>query len=288
MSTTIVELERNSRPNCKTANAEMYKWKVKDVPGIFEWIALDRLHVDQVYQRTEIKRKRVADIAASWSWAACGAICVARREDGTLWVFDGQHRALAARKRGDITELPCLIFPAISIDQEADAYIRANTNRGPMRFVEKFKAMLVTGDPVAVQVQEMLDEFGYIASSQRGEGRVSCLAALYRAMERNPKACRRSFELCVELYDGGSMVDQVVAALNYLDMHLQKQMDSTIAAATYRKKLLEIGAVEVERSIQQAIGYHGKSGEKVWADGIVRLLNKGRRTKRIPAPFGSN
>ena len=76
---------------------ERYDWKLLDQPGELRMLNKKVLRVDEQYQR-EATEPKVKEIARAWSWLACGALLVAER-DGVYFVFDGQHRALAALRR---------------------------------------------------------------------------------------------------------------------------------------------------------------------------------------------
>lgn len=262
--------------------AEGYKWPVKDVPGEFEWVDIENLHVDHAYQRDKLSQRRITDIARSWSWQACGVILVARREDGTLWVYDGQHRTLSARTRGDISQLPCMIFPSLEVRDEAAAFLDANTTRGPVKMLDKFKALLMKKDPTALKVKEMLDEYGYAVSGHIGVGQIACVGALMSNMQLSEKHAKRAFGICVELFDGNNIHERVFQAMCYLDSHLEKSGES-ICTPHIRQKVMSLGVSELQKAMVMATEFHNKSGQRVWADGIVRLINKGKSKRRIPA-----
>lgn len=76
------------------SKTERYKWKMLDKPGTFRLISKDRLEFNRDdYQRDALEPK-VLELAANWSWFACGVILVAHRA-GRFYVFDGQYRTLA-------------------------------------------------------------------------------------------------------------------------------------------------------------------------------------------------
>jgi hypothetical protein len=118
------------------------------------------LNIDHTYQRENVIISKVQQIQASWSWIGCGTILVALRHDGSYWVMDGQHRVLAARNRSDIDELPCLVFAVESKTDEAAGFLVANTQRKPVTAIAKYKAMVLTNDPTAMAVDEVLRRLG--------------------------------------------------------------------------------------------------------------------------------
>jgi ParB/Sulfiredoxin domain len=74
-------------------------------PPSIEWIHLDGLAIDRTYQRStdnEASCRLIIHISAKFDWRLCGPLVVSRRPDDDLVIIDGQHRWLAAKRRGDI------------------------------------------------------------------------------------------------------------------------------------------------------------------------------------------
>jgi hypothetical protein len=92
-----------------------YAWAKTDEPGKLAYINKNILNVDSSYQRTLRDNTRLF-IARNFSWAAFGVLSVANRSDGSLYVFDGQHRLAAAMERPSITQVPCVVFNVADIE----------------------------------------------------------------------------------------------------------------------------------------------------------------------------
>lgn len=125
-----------------------YGWTVKDQPGDLRMVHKDLLVVDISYQR-EVTASKVTAITAAWSYLSCGALIIAER-NGTLYVIDGGHRLAAAKRRSDITHLPCVVFQTASAEAEARGFLSVNTGRKPVNAMVKHKALLVAGDEAAL------------------------------------------------------------------------------------------------------------------------------------------
>jgi hypothetical protein len=242
------------------------------------------LHVDHDYQRDNINEERVNKISKSWSWPACGCISVARRPDGTYWVFDGQHRALAARKREDIQDLPCLVFHMREQREEAKGFVEANTVRGPMRSYERFKGRLVAQEANALRVAAALDDIGYrVGTGQKNE--LACIDAVEGAFNRDPESAAVALQVCADLYDGERIPDKVYKGLFCLENHLKSKGGGSISRHDIYGKLKSITPTELLAEVRKSVAYHGKSGEKVYADGIAKFVNKKKTKNRIPSPI---
>ena len=122
-----------------------------------------QLAVDATYQRQLDQRSHqlIARIASGWDWNLFQPLVVARRPDGELFVVDGQHRLEAARLRGDIQQLPCVIFSSSAAADEADVFVKLNQERRPLTAFALYNAALATGDPVVTALAELFRDTGW-------------------------------------------------------------------------------------------------------------------------------
>jgi hypothetical protein len=273
-------------PNGKSVDkVERYKWTILDNPPEFEWIDKRLINIDHRYQREQVSLTRIANIRSNWSWAACGAILIVRRQDGSLWVYDGQHRLLAAKDRSDIFALPCLVFEMDQIRNEAEGFILANKNRGPMKAVEAFKADIIADDQVAVAVKNMVEASGYrIANNGQAKHTVSCVATLKSLMKQNAEVTKLAWELCVELAGGENITETLLNGFFFAELHCLRNGES-LDRKHNREAIMRIGRIGLEEWCRRSAIYLKKGGGKVSADGVINALNQGRRTRRIPVMY---
>lgn len=128
-----------------------------------EWIHLNRLSVDNAYQRStdnEASRRLITSIAAKFDWRLCAPLAVSRRADDTLTIIDGQHRWMAACRRDDIPQLPCCIFRYETREEEARMFILANRARKPMNRLDDYYAALAAADEDASEIQQLVTDAG--------------------------------------------------------------------------------------------------------------------------------
>ena len=126
-----------------------------------QYLQPDLLQVDQSYQRTldtDASRTLVRGIAQHWNWDLCQPLVVARRDGGTLYVIDGQHRLAAARLRGDIAQLPAVVVQYASAADEAASFVHLNQQRRPLTKIDLFKAALASGDSEATTLLRAVED----------------------------------------------------------------------------------------------------------------------------------
>lgn len=155
-------------------------------------VMLTDLKVDRSYQRDP--SMRIADdIAANWDEVASELILVSDRGprpeegeiEGGLFVVNGQHRTIAARKRGmeriwarviDMSDLP---DPAAV---EAGFRLKTNVRLGD-RPLERFKAQLRAGHEQSIAIVKLLARYGThintTPSQEEGINSVTGIETLY-------------------------------------------------------------------------------------------------------------
>jgi hypothetical protein len=252
----------------------MWGWSTKDRPGHLMMVPKSDLRVHADYQRSPMLTK-VGELASSWSWIACGVLIVGRR-GGELWVIDGQHRLLAARKRSDIKELPCIVFDTVDVSQEAGGFLDANTNRKPVPVADRFGAMVAHGDETPVFVSETFDDIGLtVKRVAKNPGEIKCIGWALRCAaidrDRFVKVLRMGKSILTE----SAMVERILAGL----WHIETKAPGTLDDKRFHDRIKAIGVNKLLDGIARANAYYQSGGEKVWATGILNEMNHGLRNK---------
>lgn len=137
------------------------------------WIDPRELLVDEAYQRNLSDRSLalIKRIATGWDWRRFKAPSCSWTEDG-LEVVDGQHTAIGAACRSDITEIPVLITEAKEQADRAAAFIGLNRDRVGITATQLHAAAVTAGDADAVAIEEACASAGItVLKSQPGAGR---------------------------------------------------------------------------------------------------------------------
>lgn len=257
------------------SKTERYKWKVSDNPGEFKWIPKGEIMIDHTYQRN-LREGKTLLMAKDWSWVACGAISVASR-DGVYFAIDGQHRIHGALKRSDITVLPCMVFETSGAQEEAKGFLTAQTQRKPVTAIDKFRAMVVIEDPSALYVQSLIEGAGRVVSSGNPTNGVKCVGRLITLADTDKSVLGRIWPIVVEISQGVTIAERVVDGLFYIEKTLMN--GRSITENSVRKSLNEIKAVGLMEAAQKASIFYSAGGAKIWANGMLQAINKGRRNR---------
>lgn len=119
-------------------------------------VPLSAMVIDERFQRriradgiTLIRR-----IAEDFDWTKFTPIIVALTDDGRYSIIDGQHRAVAALKRGDIAKLPCWVVD-VDLKGQSRAFIAINGERTRMHSCAVWYAKHAAGDPDALHLFDL-------------------------------------------------------------------------------------------------------------------------------------
>lgn len=113
------------------------------------------LLVDPRAQRPTDKRT-AARMAKIWNPLAVGAVIVSLRADGTMYVLDGAHRAMAAVQVDPEYLIDAVVHTGLSIQQEAAVFNVINEGRRSVRKHEQVEPHATAGDPIALAFKRVL------------------------------------------------------------------------------------------------------------------------------------
>lgn len=158
-------------------------------------IGIAILKIDRSYQRVP-KMALVDELSREWNVIAAEMILVSDRGerewgkeeplwDGRYFIVSGQHRVMAARKRG-LTKIHARIID-LSGEKEPrklEAHYRRLANRRLQdRAVDVFRTRVVEGDEDAVAIVKILDKFdveiNYTPEKDKGLNNISTIEQVY-------------------------------------------------------------------------------------------------------------
>lgn len=155
------------------------------------WLPKKSLKIDRRYQR-EIKSRRsvnlIKRLSENWRWYHCAPLTVVENGDGTYNVIDGQHRLAAARLLDGITLVPAYVVDALTLEEQASAFVAHNSDRVAVSQHQIFHAKAVGGDEEAMGILKACEAAGVIVQRSAGgskraheTGSLGALREIYRA-----------------------------------------------------------------------------------------------------------
>lgn len=254
-----------------------YKWRTDTKPGQMEWIHKSKLLIDPTYQRRPTEQ-HLLRIAARWCWPAIGALTVVRRENGELYVVDGQHRKMAADRRTDITSLPCLVFDSkdLSVDtgeqqREARVFLEANVGRKAVSAIAKYRTAVALGQPDALIAQKLVQEAGRtVEEGGSNASTIRCIARLLFWIREEPERLQRLWPCLIKAAEGQTFSEILLDGVLYLDGH---NSAGPKLSAKWLARIEEVGQKNLISAAQKAAMTYARGGAKVWAAGMLDVLN---------------
>lgn len=116
------------------------------------------LIVDRTYQRDQ-KKDWINKTVKCFDSTALGVITVNVRKDGQTAILDGQQRREVCLKKG-IYRCDASIYEGLSLLEEAEKFQVLN-DKTNMHFNEKFKAKLVSCDPISKDIMRIITKTGF-------------------------------------------------------------------------------------------------------------------------------
>lgn len=265
-----------AKKSVSQSRSEKMGMVIDEAQGIQIDIHKADLKVNPEYQRMHVDRK-CTEIAKRWSWLACGVIVVGER-NGEYWVIDGQHRVMAARKRREITTLPCIVFPTDTISQEAKGFLECNTNRKAVSSYEKYRAGLAAGDEKCVFIADMCNEYGVaidIGASSNKPRATKCIGWLLDKARCNREQFRSTVKTAAELCGECLIVYEMLCGLSYIDGNVEGGLRSK----RMLERLLAIGGEDLLLAAKKHARICEGGTAQVWAAGMLKEINKGLRMR---------
>ena len=186
------------------------KWPAaKGMPPSIENRNPAELNLDDSYQRSTdngASRALITKIANNWDWRMCLPLVVSKRDDGSLWVIDGQHRLAAAKLRGDIPFLPCCVAIYGSVADEAAMFVAMNRTRKAMNRLDDFHAAIASGDSEAIEIAGLITDAGFTVSRKTGSqswlpGEVAFTSAIAKVLRKHgAKVCAAALRTMAEAF----------------------------------------------------------------------------------------
>jgi hypothetical protein len=250
-------------------------------------ISPERLMIDTLVQRGYIDKKRVDKIVAEFDARALGVLAVSDRGDGTYHVMDGGHRWSAVSALGRDIKLECKVYTGLARADEALMFRLLNNSRA-VQAIDKFRVRVVENDPVAVKINDVLHRYGWKVQQSKENGSFAAVAAI-EAVYRGNKAGKTDNIGVVE-----TLVNVITEAWGFDADGMRREIVSGIGAVLLRHDSIDLAKLTAElaqfpggalRLVGSARGLRDARGGRLsdaMAEKIIILMNKNRRTNRLP------
>jgi len=248
--------------------------------GRYSYVPIKELKVDLQldggYQRDpspELTR-RFEKIAREFRYMKLGSLSVMQRTNGDKYIVDGQQRWRAALMRGDIKELPCMIHPSTGRSSEAIIFYALNVFRSSVAAVSKFIAAERAGMQPQREIAGWLKTIGLTVMGNGKAPHGVCFPFnLQKKWQQDSDLAKEAMLMQMEINDGDSLCGDVFLGLYYL-----LREEQPIRGEAQKLKKMG-GKTLLIKSMKQVKIEAGVESNRTRAQGILRLINKGRKIK---------
>ncbi|WP_370179928.1 DUF6551 family protein [Alteriqipengyuania sp.] len=269
---------------------------------VLQFMPPAELAIDGSYQRSIEARESQAlirRIAQHWNWDLCQPLVVSRRageNGGGLFVIDGQHRLAAARLRGDIAQLPCVVIDYASAGDEAASFVHLNQQRRPLGALDLFKAALASEDEEARAIMAALGEAGLSLAAHGNHiawkpGQLAIIGGIQRSWRREgARVTSEALQVLGAAFAGtilqyaGTVWPGIVAVCAE-----QMAEDRDFPAGDFAKFTAELGAIgqqELRKRVLERSGARPELGRAGAALQVIREIRWPGRAHVAAAKVG--
>lgn len=201
-------------------------------------VNINDLKIDRSYQR-DLNQKWVEDILSNMDEMAIDPLTVSKRENGDLYLVNGQHRS-AARRLMSVFEMDAFVYEGLTPAQEAALRLKANHSK-PDTVLDKFHTRISANDPEAIAINAIVEEFGghinRIMNKTTGVNAVGAFQRIYR--QDHGALLRQTLKLIYETFGrvGGDPVKAPV--VTGIALFLREHPD--VYRGELRRRLASVG-----------------------------------------------
>lgn len=239
---------------------------------VAKWIAPTSLMVDGTYQRDLSERsiRLIRRTIETFRWNRYKPPIAVQTGPATLHVIDGQHTAIIAATLR-IPEILILIVGAESVDERARAFVGHNLDRIKVTPFDIYRALLASGDPDAVDVDNVCKRAGVrirliSPSSAIAEGDTAALGLVRRLVKKRGVIPARKVLQCLVKAKRAPITGAEILAAEHIVCEERKDIDLEALTAAVR--------VEGAEGLAKAHLKAKSEGRAIWREVADRWLRR--------------
>lgn len=253
-----------------------------------QWVNANELNVNPAAQR-EFRPAWAKSILADWDLEKFQEPHVNKREDGSLYIMEGQHGTWAYREKygeegQDYLPIQVWLYEGLDERQEAEFFLSFN-NKKAIPPMEKFKAGVTAGRDVESDIDRIVRARG-CTINYAGTGHtiaaVGALQSIYHA--HGARTLGDTVGILRDAFgEGGYERQHLMGVSMVLARYGVEPADVTRALLSLRG-----GSKGLIQNASRLREVFGSKVNDATAAAIVELLNKSRRgSKRLPSWFAT-
>ena len=238
---------------------------------VARWVAPTSLMIDGTYQRDLSERsiRLIRRTIETFRWNRYKPPIAVQTGPATLHVIDGQHTAIIAATL-KIPEILILVVGADSVDERARAFVGHNLDRIKVTPFDIYRALLASGDPDAVDVDNVCKRAGVrlrliSPSSAIAEGDTAALGLVRRLVKRGVIPARKVLQCLVKAKRAPITGAEILAA-EHIVCEARKDIDLDALTAAIR--------IDGTEGLTKAHARAKSQGQAIWREVANRWLRR--------------
>lgn len=218
-------------------------------------LQIESINVCSDYQR-KTDMARVKRNNSNFVEACAKVISISRRKDGTYWAYDGMHTLEIYRLQG-FKEVPCKVVHGDSESESRWFYLMNGPGVVKARPEERHIAQLNFNDPLALEADKLLKQYGLTIA--KGGGRIGgtrAIASIKQFLKSDRPRLVRAMDMIDRLWseqpDAWTQI-MVRGAWETAGTGLIDSVEERLG----RRKVTPTMILEVASGMQSATGTHG-------------------------------
>jgi len=242
--------------------------------GRWRQLSPKSIYLDAKYQR-DTSLRRAKKIAAEFQWCFFGCVVVSKRK-GSFYAIDGGHRLVAACMM-DLPQVPCIVFDGMSLQREAEAFVRWNNTPRPSS-IQLWQSNLSAEEPNTMGAHKVLVANNFrIGSSTNGDRRVIRSPVVILRLYRFGILHDTLHVMCGCWPDSGVLNSGLVIAGVGRFIRMYRDSKDPIQSGDMMKKIRSWSLEKIVREGMALTTLSGWSREIAVCSILVKLYNKGLR-----------
>lgn len=236
-----------------------------------KFVSVNTINIDHSYQRT-LDVKRIDRLKRAYNRGACKAVSLSRRDDGSLWVYDGQHTLALAIASGE-DAVPAVI---VSGDQQKEAkwfLLMNGSGVSKANVRDRHRASVAMGDDIAAGVESLLSRHGVcIAKGGTKAGATTAIGSIQGWYRDDPVRIERVFSAIKSMWEKEDGAWTQIVMRGMWDVASDADHLEQVRLGLIRHKVTPRRVLDTAAGMQAATGVPG--GGSGYAATAIRQLSK--------------
>lgn len=243
----------------------------------YQMVDLKDLKFDYSYQR-KASVDKIRNIVRQFDYGVIGALIVSKRENGDLFVIDGQHRIFAMSKV-NLTNVMAVIHTNLTVSDEANLFKKCNNTRKTPSALDNYKADLVGKNKEIMEINQVVIDCGYTVNIERdkhideNEWVINAVGALTKVYKENGSEGLRDTLTTLKLAGVRKPISADIGGIGMFLRTYKGKYDKTYLI----KKISNVSQVELIAKARQMVDVMGGHLTTNYARIVLNIYNERRK-----------